>query len=345
MMFAAALVLGTTHSKGASQPVTITPGVPISYLHPVALAAAPTGSRVLVCMEDGTVRIVDAKTHQTVKSLAKHLGPAYAAAWSADGLFVATGDETARIFIESAVSGAKIREYRTHTKGIQKLSFNVTRQYLLSTGKDDQINVYDLNKPTTKEVRKFLGKGANFYGATFSPTLPYAFSTGILGPGGRTYDAVSGHQTGFLVTQNDEGVFDLGYNPAGTREVTAGKNGEACVFDARTLKKIGALKGHQDFIMYAAFSPNGQLIATGSTDRTVKIWNAYTYTKVAELQGQNTVGSPVVFTADGSTLATVSDSGYLQFSSLSPIQAAVQQPAVSARPKKHRHHSNDGRKR
>ena len=328
MLFVAALILGATRAQSGATPIKISTSGVISYLHPIAFAPAPTGSKLIVCMEDGSVRIMDGSTHQTIRNLAKHLQPAYAAAWSTDGLFVATGDETARIFVESPVSGALIRQYRTHTKGIQKLSFNVTREYLLSTGKDDQINVYNLNSSAQKEARKIMGKGANFYGATFSPTLPFTVSTGILGPGGRCYDCVTGKQTGFLVTQNDEGVFDVCYNPAGTREATAGKCGEADVFDAKTLKKLGALKGHQDFVMYVAYSPNGKYIATSSTDRTVKIWNANSFQKVAELQNQSTVGSPLCFTADGKTLATVNDQGYLQFNSLTPTQAADAKPAV-----------------
>jgi len=338
-MFVVSLLLAGAHVK-LQGPVTFTPSAVINNLHPVAFAPAPTGSKLIVCMEDGTARIMDGKTHQTIRKLSTHLQPAYAAAWSTDGLFVATGDETARITVESALSGATIRQYRTHTKGIQKLSFSVTRQYLVSTGKDDQINIYDLNKGDTKEARKILGKGANFYGATCSPTLPYTISTGILGPGGRAYDITSGKQTGFLVTQDDQGVFDVAYNPAGTRLATAGKNGEADVFDARTLKKLGALKGHQDFVMYIAYSPNGKLIATASTDRTVKIWNGTTFEKVAELSGQNTVGSPLCFTADGSTLATVNDQGYLQFNNITPNQAASEKPSkkgTKARRRRRKH--------
>lgn len=338
MMFTAALFIGATYAGPGVPPLSVGASATISYLHPVAFAAAPVGSRLLVTMEDGSVRIMDGKTHQTIKTLAKHVQPAYAAAWSADGLYVATGDETARIFIESPVSGAMIRQYRTHTKGIQKLSFNATRQYLISTGKDDQINVYDLNSPATKEFRKIMGHGANFFGATFSPAYPYSVSTGILGPGGRCYDCTTGNQTGFLVTNDDQGVFDVSFNPTGTRIVTAGKCGDAVVFDAKTLKKLATLKGHQDFVMYAAFSPNGNYIATGSTDRTVKIWNAATYAKAAELSGESSVGSPVCFTADGSTLATVNADGYLQFNTLTPSQAALGKPAAKHKKAKRRRH-------
>ncbi len=339
MIFAAAFVLATTQvpaqtPKPAPVPISVTPGVVLEGVRPVAFAPAPNGSKIIVCLEDGNVRIIDSKTHQTVMTLTKHVAPAYAAAWSADGLYVATGDESARIFVESPLSGEKIREYRTHIKGIEKLSFNITRQYLMSTGKDDQINVYDLSSPSIKEAHKILGKGANFYGATFDPKLPYTISTGILGPGGRCYDCVTGKLTGFLATQDDQGVFDVAYNPNGTREVTAGKDGDAIIFDATTLKKLGTLKGHQDWVMYTAYSPNGKLIATASTDHTVKVWNAYNFQKIADLPAQSSVGSPLCFTSDGDSLVTVNDQGFLQFNKITPTQAEVETTPVAVKKKK-----------
>ena len=72
-----------------------------------------------------------------------------------------------------------------------------------------------------------------------------------------------------------------------------------------------------------AISPNGHLAATSSTDRTVKIWNVQSMQKVAELPSQCAVGSPLCFTADGSTLVSVNDMGYLEFNSVFPAQNAT----------------------
>ena len=298
--------------------VKVTPTKTMVGIRPIALAAAPTGSKFLACLEDGSVRIIDSKTRMTIRTLDKHPGPAYAAAWSADGNFVATGDETARIWIHNAITGKKVREYRTHTKGIQKLSFNLPGSLLLSTGKDDQCNVYDLRTPRGKERTVVLGKGMNFYGATFHPKLPYTFAVGMLGGGVRMYDALTGKPSGFLTDAGGQGIFDFCFNPAGTRAVSAGRDGMAVVWDPVHQSKLGKLKGHQDWVVYTAVSPNGQLVATGSSDRTVKVWDLKTMTKVAEIENEFTVGSPVLFTADGKSLVTVTDSGDLQFSAITP---------------------------
>lgn len=289
-------------------------------VRPVALAASPSGSRFVATMEDGSVRIIDAATGATVRNLAKHPQAAYAVAWSADGAVIATGDETARIYVEDARTGAKIKEYRTHTKGIEKLSINSIRDRLLSTGKDDFIKVYDLNSSATKEAVSIPGKGANFYGATFCPNLPYTFATGLLIHGGRLYDAKTGKVVSFLVDNADQGTLDVAYHPEGTRIVTTGRDGKSAMWDAKTYKKLGNLNGVQDLVMYAAFSPNGRYIATSSTDRTIKIRNTFSLAPAAEIQSQNPVGSPLAFTADGKYLLTVNDAGFLQVNPLSPAQ-------------------------
>lgn len=314
--------------------VKITPVKTAIGIRPIALAAAPLGSKFLACLEDGSVRIIDSKTRQTIRTLDKHPGPAYAAAWSADGSFVATGDETARIWIHNALTGKKVREYRTHTKGIQKLSFNLPGTLLISTGKDDQVNVYDLRSDKPKEMRVILGKGVNFYGATFHPKLPWTFAVGMLNGGVRLYDAPSGKPLAFLTDAGGQGVFDFCFNPAGTLGVSAGRDGNAVLWDAKKRSKIGKFKGHDDWVVYAAMSPNGRLVATGSSDRTVRVWDVKTMTAVAELPNEFTVGSPVLFTADGASLITVNDGGDLQFNSLTPAQSPPAPAKIAAKPTK-----------
>jgi WD40 repeat protein len=318
-LLAAALLLGGQNLPQANL-VNILPAKVVAGLRPVAYAAAPTGSRVAVSMEDGTVRVIDAATRQTVKQLATHPQPAYAIAWSPDGTFVATGDESARIWIENLRTNTKLREYRTHTRGIQKVSFNSLNNTLVSTGKDDVIKVYHFLDPAPKEALSIPGEGANFYGAVCNPKASTTFATGILGPGGRLYDSGSGKVLGFLTDNVGQGVFDVAYNLNGTRVVTAGRDGNVVLWDSASKKRLGTMKGHKDFVMYVAFSPNGKLIASGSTDATVRVWNMYTMAKVAEITGQSYVGSPVAFTADGKFLMTVNDAGFLQINPISPTQ-------------------------
>ncbi|CAN5734621.1 hypothetical protein BH11ARM2_BH11ARM2_18540 [soil metagenome] len=311
-------------------PIIITLSKVVDGLHPVALAAAPTGARVAVALEDGNVRILDAATRTTLRVLAKHPQPCYALAWSNDGAYVATGDDSGRVWIEDARTGASVKQYRTHTRGVEKLSFDRTRRYVLSTGKDDTIKIYDLQDPKPKEVREVLGNGQNFYGGAFNPSISTDFVTGTLSSTGigRVYNSNSGQVESFLTQSSTQGAFDTDYNPAGTRIASAGRDATVSLWDTKTWQKLGDFKGHQDWVVDVAFTPNGKWLASSSTDRSIRIWNPYSFQKVAEIDNQSGVGSPLAFTGDGKWLLTVNDMGSLAVHSVTPPQPGLITPTV-----------------
>ena len=317
MTLLAAIVLAAP----AAPAIKVIPGKTVPALHPIAFAAAPTGTQFVACMEDGTVRILDAKNGKTIRNLGKHPQPAYAVDWSQDGRFIATGDESARVWIENALSGEKMREYRTHQRGVQAVSFNIGRNLLISTGKEDTVHVLNLDSDKKKQDRIILGEGANFYGARFNPKSGSEFATATLTVGGaREYDARTGKTSTLLTGHDSQGALSITFNPAATRIASGGKDAKIAIYDAKTAKKIGQLKGHGDWILALAFSPNGKLLASGSSDRTVRIWDVKAMKQIAVIENQSFVGSPVCFTADGSTLITVSDQGYLQYNKVTPAQ-------------------------
>lgn len=326
------LALAVAQAPSQTPSVVVKPIKTLEGLRPLAFAPAPTGSKFAATMEDHSVRIIDASTRQTIRILSGHPQPCYAVAWSKDGAFIATGDETARIWIWNALTGEKVKEFRSHIRGIQKLSFNLPHTLMISTGKDDVIKVYDLKKG--KETLSILGKGANFYGATFHPKSNQ-FATGILGVGARLYEP-NGHLDGFLTGHDDQGVWDVDYNPAGTRLATAGRDSNIILWDAKTMSKIQTLHGHQEWVESVRFSPNGRYLASGSTDRSVRIWDTIALKPVGILNEQCAVGSPVCWTADGKYLITVNLDDYLQVNSVTPAQGGKEVPEKGKRAKHHR---------
>jgi hypothetical protein len=71
---------------------------------------------------------------------------------------------------------------------------------------------------------------------------------------------------------------------------------------------LGRLE-HTSPIRSVSFSPDGQLVASGSVDRTVKVWEARTGQRVADWLGHNSPVASVCFSPDGQLVASGSWDG------------------------------------
>ncbi len=71
------------------------------------------------------------------------------------------------------------------------------------------------------------------------------------------------------------------------------------------------LKGHSDWVMGVAFSPDGKRLASVSMDKSVHLWDTATGQDVLALTELSTAAMGVAFSPDGQRLA-VADLGATQ---------------------------------
>jgi WD40 repeat protein len=64
------------------------------------------------------------------------------------------------------------------------------------------------------------------------------------------------------------------------------------------------LTGHDDKVYSVAFHPGGRILASGSTDGTVKLWDVASGKNTATLRGHTDRVFSVAFSPDGRILAT-----------------------------------------
>ena len=90
------------------------------------------------------------------------------------------------------------------------------------------------------------------------------------------------------------------------------------LWDATTGSPIRTLTGHTDYVSSVSFSPDGNTLASGSFDKTVRLWDATTGSPLRTLTGHTNYVSSVSFSPDGNTLASASEDGTVLLWELAP---------------------------
>ena len=98
-------------------------------------------------------------------------------------------------------------------------------------------------------------------------------------------------------------INEIKYSPDGGTIAVASSIG-IWLYDAHTGVELALITGHTAYVYCIAFSPDGQTLASGSRDSTIRLWNIQTRRRKATLIGHISRVKAVAFSPDGNTLAS-----------------------------------------
>ena len=189
-----------------------------------------------------------------------------------------------------------------HKSIVKELIFTKDNRYLISTGYDKTIRVWNVQTgQIDRIIRGQIGDGDEgiLYAATLSPDNRWLAVAGFTKDNDiRLIDFGTGEIEKLFLKHNDV-IRDLAFSRDGRYIVSSSFDKTAKIWNVSFGKAHTVLKGHTKSVNTAVFSPDGRTIVTGSDDKTLKLWDARTGRLLSTLSGHTDRIRCVEYTPDG----------------------------------------------
>jgi len=263
---------------------------------------SPAGDRLLTASTDGTAKVWDDTTGKELYTLEGHEG--YYAEWSPDGTLILTyretGDNVATVW--DAATGARLHALSGHDGRVTAFNGWSPDGDRIATGSQDgTAKVWEA--ATGEEQLTLSGHDATVTRAEFSPDGS-SIATSSFDGTARIWDATSGEH--LLTLPGHTTTPRAQWSPSGHRILTV-SSGLAKVWEAGTGELLHLLPAQED--LYAVWSPDGSLIATGGSEGEIKVWDSAAGTELLDFQGHPLGVGEMGWFPSGDRIWTVSGDG------------------------------------
>ena len=156
------------------------------------------------------------------------------------------------------------------------------------------------SEPVTNKPELVIQKGhlATIHSISFSPDGKYIITASEDGTA-KLWEVSTGRA---IRTFENVGT-NASYSPSGKHIATSSAD-YVELWNVSTGRIRRTFRGHSDYINSLSFSPDGQYLATGSSDKTAKLWDIKTGEAVYTFTGHDWQVKFIAFSPDGKYLAT-----------------------------------------
>ena len=276
-----------------------------------SVAFAPDGNTLASGSSDKTIKLWDVTSGELLRTLEGHKDKVLSVAFAPDSntLASASGNDDKTIKLWDARSGELLHTLEGHDSYVSSVAFAPDSNTLASGSSDKTIKLWDARSGellrTLKEHDSHVGSVA------FAPdgsTLASGSSDKTI----KLWDARSGELLHTL-EGHDGGVTSVAFAPDGNTLASGSRDKAIKFWDATSNELKLSIdirdidhqrKGHTDSVHSVAFAADGNTLASGSWDDTIKLWDARSGELLHTLEGHDGGVTSVAFAPDGSTLAS-----------------------------------------
>jgi WD40 repeat protein/predicted Ser/Thr protein kinase len=262
------------------------------------------GEHAVTASLDGTIRVWDLETSETVAMCGGHVGGAFAVDVHGDRIVSGAGDAAIRII--DLVSGALRATFRGHELQVRTVRWDATGRRIISGSYDKTLRIWEPDVSTTA-MRIFRGHKGAVFAAIFAPDgrhIVSASSDGTI----RVWD-LEDEKAVRTLRGHTAAVISIAFDADGRRLVSSSWDHTVRVWDFASGVETRVLEGHGSQVSSAAFSPDGRRIASAGSEFTVRLWDADSGGEIAILRGHSDSVLSVVWHPDGERLVSAGRDG------------------------------------
>jgi WD40 repeat protein len=312
----------------------------------LSVAYSKDGKRVASGSSDNTIHILDATNGQVLTTLRGHLDGVLSVRFSPDGSQLLSGsyDNTARLW--DLASGQVLQEFKGHSWWVWAAEFSPDASRIVTASQDGKAIVWQKQGAGSREQGAGVVRGSPDPALAPTAGLQSAIharsSFGSVARSGDRPQQSNRPQPGLTprsmpgtlrvapryvplteFTGHNGAVYSARFSPNGELVATGGYDKLVMIWNPSDVQPVDIdrrlkgepdpkasylqLAGHDKPVRCVAFSPNGELVVSGSEDNSIRVWDVANGESRKVLRGHGSAVRSCMFSLDGKSVLSGSE--------------------------------------